>query len=148
MRRGFIVDVLTIVDVREIFKIGGKVLQPYEDVLQLENLQVSSFKKVIDKLFELRQKVKEEKFDVLKKLVKFVLNSLYGEQIRKDIEESYSCKSEHWMQTEYDEGVLDYQKNNYGNYIVEMKVVDGLPDEVKKSYHLASSFDCICIMKL
>ena len=27
-------------------------------------------------------------------LVKLIKNSLYGEQIRKDIEESYQCKSE------------------------------------------------------
>ena len=43
-------------------------------------------------------------------LVKLIMNSLYGEQIRKDIEASCSCKSEHWMLTEYDERVLDHQK--------------------------------------
>ena len=41
------------------------------------------------------------------------------------------------MQTEYDERVLDYQKINYGNYIVKMKDDEGLEDEVKKPtlYH-------------
>ena len=48
-------------------------------------------------------------------LVKLILNFLYGEQIRKDTEENYQCKSEMWMQTEYDEQVLDYQRNSYGN---------------------------------
>ena len=43
------------------------------------------------------------------------------EFLRKDILESYQCKSEMWMQTEYDERVLDYRKNNHGNYIVKMK---------------------------
>ena len=33
----------------------------------------------------------------------------------KLIEESYQCKSENWMQTKYDERVLDYQKIDYGN---------------------------------
>ena len=42
-------------------------------------------------------------------LVKLIMNSLYGEPIRKDIEGNYQCKSEHWMQTEYDGRVLDYQ---------------------------------------
>ena len=42
-------------------------------------------------------------------LVLLIMNSLYGEQIRKDIEESYQCKSEMWMQTEYDERNLDYR---------------------------------------
>ena len=60
------------------------------------------------------------------------MNSLYGEQIRKDIEESHQCKSEMWMMTEYDERVLDCQKLNYGNYIVKMKDDEGLQDEVNK----------------
>ena len=38
-----------------------------------------------------------------------------------------------WMQTEYDERVLDYQKINYGIYIVKMKDDGGLQDEVKKA---------------
>ena len=58
------------------------------------------------------------------------MNSLYGEQIRKDIEESYKCKSEMWMMTEYDELVLDYRKINYGKNIVKMKDDEGLQDEV------------------
>ena len=36
------------------------------------------------------------------------------------------------METEYDERVLDYQKINYGNYIVKMKDDESLEDEVKK----------------
>ena len=63
-------------------------------------------------------------------LVKLIMNSLYGEQIRKDIEESYQCKSEMWMTTEYDERVLDYQRINYENYIVKMIDDEGLQDEV------------------
>ena len=41
-------------------------------------------------------------------LFKLIMNSLYGVQIRKDIDQSYKCKSQHWMGTEYDENVLDY----------------------------------------
>ena len=36
------------------------------------------------------------------------------------------------MQTEYDERVVDYQKFNYGNYIVKLKDDAGLDDEVEK----------------
>ena len=60
------------------------------------------------------------------------MNSLSGVQIPKDIEESYQCKSEMWIQTEYDERVRYYQKIKYGNYIVKLKVDEGLQDEVKK----------------
>ena len=62
-------------------------------------------------------------------LVKLIMNSLYGVQIRKDIDESYSCKSETWMKTELDENVLDYWKLPIGNYVVKMKKDDGLDDD-------------------
>ena len=62
-------------------------------------------------------------------LVKLIMNSLYGVQIRKDINESYYCKSECWMKTEFDENVLDYWKLPNGNYIVKMKRDDGLDDD-------------------
>ena len=39
-------------------------------------------------------------------LVKLLMNSLYGVQIRRDFE-FYKCKSDYWMQTVYDENVLD-----------------------------------------
>ena len=51
-------------------------------------------------------------------IVKLILNSLYGELARKKNSESYECESENWMMTEFDERVLDYQKTNYGNYIL------------------------------
>ena len=90
MRNGYIVDTLTSVDIQEIVKIGGKVIQIYEGVLYRENFKISPFKKVIDELFELRQKYKNENNDVMQLLVKLIMKSLYGEQIRKDIEEKLS----------------------------------------------------------
>ena len=66
-------------------------------------------------------------------LVKLIMNSLYGEQIRRGIEESFECKSEHWMLTKFDERVLNYQKITQGSYIMRMKDDAGLEDEVKKS---------------
>ena len=61
-------------------------------------------------------------------LVKLIMNSLYGVQIRRDINESYYCKSETWIKTEFDENVLEYWKVPNGNYIVKMKRDDGLDD--------------------
>ena len=132
MRNGYIVDTLTSVDIQEIVKIGGKVIEIYEGVVYRENFKVSPFRKVIDKLFALRQKYKDEGNDVMQLLVKLLMNSLYGENIRKDIEEKFTCKSEYWMQTEYDERVKDYWKISNFNYIVKMIDDAGLEDEVKK----------------
>ena len=89
MRNGYINDTLNSVDIREIVKIGVKVIEIYEGVIYRENFKVSPFRKVIDKLFALRQKYKDENNDVMQLLVKLLMNSLYGENIRKDIEEKF-----------------------------------------------------------
>ena len=61
MRNGYIVNTLTSVDNQEIVKMSGKVVEIYEGVFYRENFKVSPFKKLIDKMFELRQKYKNEK---------------------------------------------------------------------------------------
>ena len=132
MRHGYIVDYLTSVDIQEIVKIGGKVIEIYEGVIYRENFKVSPCRKVIDKLFALRQKYKEEGNEVMQLLVKFLMNSFYGENIRKDIEEKFACKSEMWMQTEYDERLKDYWKISGNYYIVKMIDDAGLEDKTKK----------------
>ena len=132
MRYGYFIDTLTSVDIQEIIEIGGKVIQIYEGVIYRENFKVSPFRKVIDKLFALRQKYKDENNDVMQLLVKLLMNSLYGENIRKDIEEKFTCKSEAWMMSEYDERVKDYWKISGINYIVKMIDDGGLENEVKK----------------
>ena len=64
--------------------------------------------------------------------MKLLKNSLFGENIRIDIEEKFACKSEMWMQTEHDERVKDYWEISGTNYIGK-KIDDvGLEDEVKK----------------
>ena len=65
-----------------------------EGVIYLENFKKSPFRKVIEKLFALRQKDKDGKNDLMQGLVKLIMNSLYGVQNSRDINESYHCKSE------------------------------------------------------
>ena len=132
MRNGYIIITLTSVDIQEIVKIGGKVIQFYEGVIHRENFKVSPFRKVIDKLFALRQNYKDENNDVMQLLVKLLMKSLHGENIRKDKEEKIACKSEAWMMTEYDERIRDYWKISGINCIVKMIDDAGLEDEVKK----------------
>ena len=133
MRNGYIIDTLTSVDIQEIVKIGGKVLEIYEDVIYRENFKVGPFRRVIDILFKLRKKYKDENNDVMQLLVKLLMNSLYGENIRKDIEEKFVCKSEMWMTTEYDEKIKEYGKISNFNYIVKMIDDKGLEDEITKN---------------
>ena len=56
IRNRYITQVLTSVDIQGIVKIGGKVIEIYEGVIYQENYKISPLKKVIEKLFELRQK--------------------------------------------------------------------------------------------
>ena len=65
-------------------------------------------------------------------LLKNLQNSLYGEKIRKDIEEKFVSKSESWMMSKYDKKVKDYRKLGYENYIVETVDDAGLEDKIKK----------------
>ena len=51
MPNGFIIDTLTTVEIQEILKNGGKVIEIYEGVIYRENFNVSPFRKVIDKFF-------------------------------------------------------------------------------------------------
>ena len=77
MRNGYIIDTLTSVDICEIVKIGGKVIAIYEGVIYRENFKISPFTRVIEKLFALRQKYKDEKVDLLQGLVKLIMKSLW-----------------------------------------------------------------------
>ena len=132
MGNGYIINTLTSVDLQEIVKIGGKVNDFFEGVIYRGKFQISPFRKVVDKLIALRQKYTDENNDLMQLLVKFLMNSLYGEQIRNDIEESFACKSEYWMTTEYDERVGEYWRISHGIYIVKMIDDKGLEVEVKK----------------
>ena len=56
MRNGYNIDTLTTVDIQEIVKIGGKVMEIYEGVIYRENFKISPFRKIMEKLSALRQK--------------------------------------------------------------------------------------------
>ena len=75
MRIEYIVDRLTSVDICEIAKTDGKVIEIYEGVIYQENFKISLFRKVIEKLFVLRQEYKDKKNRLLQRLVKLVMNS-------------------------------------------------------------------------
>ena len=107
MRNGYTIDTLTSIDICEIVEIDGKVMEINEGVFFRGNFRISPFTKSVEKLFALRQKHKDEKNYLLQGLVILIMNSLYGVQIRRDINESYYCKLETWMKTEFDEIVLD-----------------------------------------
>ena len=89
MRHGYIIDTLTLVDICENVKTGGRNIEIHEGVIHRENFKISPFRKVIEKLFALRQEYKDKNNYLMQGLVKLFMNSLYGIQVRKDIDQSY-----------------------------------------------------------
>ena len=86
---GYLIHNLTSVDNKEIIRIGGKLIKRFEEVIFKEDSRVNNFPRVLDKKFELRKSYKERNDEVIKFLVELLMNSLYGEQIGKDIEDEY-----------------------------------------------------------
>ena len=85
MRKSYIFNTLTLVDICEIVRKVGKVIRIYEGVICRENFRISPFRKVIETLFTLTQNYKEETNDLMQELVNLFMNSLNQVQIRKDI---------------------------------------------------------------
>ena len=83
-------------------------IEIYEGVIDRENFKISPFRNVIERLFALGKKCKDEHNDLMQGVIKLKMNSLYDVEIRRDIDQSDNCKSQHCMETEYDENVLDY----------------------------------------
>ena len=61
-------------------KIGGKVIEIYKGVIYRELMENSPFRRVLENLFALKQKSKDEGKDLRQGLVKLFTNSLYGVQ--------------------------------------------------------------------
>ena len=101
-------------------------IETYEVDIYRENFERYPFRKIIEKLFTSGHKYKDEHNDLMQGLFILIMNKLYGEQIRKDIDQSYKCKPQHWMETEYDENVIDYWILPNGNYMVKFEKDDGL----------------------
>ena len=59
-------------------------------------------------MYALRQRYKGEHIVLMQSLVLLIMSSLYGVQLRRDIDDFYKCELQHRMETEYDEFVLDF----------------------------------------
>ena len=70
LRNGYKIDTIASVDICEINKIAGKVIQNYEAVISRENSKTGLFRKIIEKVFAARQKYTDEKNDLMQRSVK------------------------------------------------------------------------------
>ena len=90
-----------------------KLFEFYEGAIHKKNFNISPFRNSINKSLASRQNYEDEGKDVMQFFVNLIRNSLYGEQFRKDVEDSFARKSESWMMTEYYE-----KKKIIGKYLI------------------------------
>ena len=73
-RNGYMIDTSTSVDICEKVETGGKVIENCDSVIYWENFKLSPFRKDMKKIFDLGQKYKHERNDLMQIMVKPVMN--------------------------------------------------------------------------
>ena len=86
---GDITQHLTSVDIEEIVRIGGFVIEFFEGLI-CDNLDFNLFEKFILGVTEKRNKFKKEKKTLIQTLAKTCSNGVYGFSIRSDVLDSYN----------------------------------------------------------
>ena len=127
MRNGIIIDTLTSVDIVEIVKCGGVILDIYEGFF-CHNLEFNPYTKFVTDMFQKRDMFKSQGKDLLQNLAKKMGLSVYGGNIRKDINEEYKCVTENWMRENFDDRVKEWFPLKNGNFIVKLEDDGGFDD--------------------
>ena len=127
MRNGIIIDTLTSIDIVEIVKCGGIILDVYEGFF-CHNLEFNPYTEFVTDMFQKRDLFKSQGKDLLQNLAKKIGLSVYGGNIRKDINEEYKCVTENWMRENFDDRVKEWFPLKNGNLIVKLEDDQGVDD--------------------
>ena len=127
MRNGIIIDNLTSLDIVEIVKCGGVILEVFEGFF-CHNLEYNPYTEFVTNMFNKRDYFKSQGKDLLQNLAKKIGLSVYGGNIRKDINEEYKCVTENWMRENFDDRVKEWFPLKNGNLIVKLKDDEGVDD--------------------
>ena len=79
-------------------------------------------------MFQKRDLFKSQRKDLLQNLAKKIGLSVYGGNIRKDINEEYKCVTENWMRENFDDRVKEWFPLKNGNLIVKLEDDEGVDD--------------------
>ena len=132
-RNGKIKDTLTSVDILEIVKCGGVILEVFERFF-CNNLDYNPYSNFVTDMFEKRDLFKSQGKDLLQKLAKKIGLSVYGGNIRKDINEEYKCVTENWMKESFDDRIKEWFPSKNNNFSVKLE-----DDECVDDYDKAKS---------
>ena len=127
MRNGIIIDTLTSVDIVEIVKCGGVILEVFEGFF-CHNLEFNPYTDFVTDMFQKRDMFKSQGKDLLQNLAKKIGLSVYGGNIRKDINEEYKCVTENWMRENFDARIKEWFPLKNGNFIVKLEDDEGVDD--------------------
>ena len=126
-RNGEIIDTSTSVDIVEIVKYGGVILEVFEGFF-CHNLIFNPYTEIVTDMFKKRDLLKSQGEDLLQNLAKKIGLSVYGSNIRKYINEEYKCVTENWMRENFDDRVKDWFPLKNGNLIVKLEDDEGVDD--------------------
>ena len=127
MRNGIIIDTLTSVDIVEIVKCGGVILEVFEGFF-CHNLEYNPYTEFVTDMFRKRDMFKSQGKELLQNLAKKTGLSVYGGNIRKDINEEYKCVTENWMRENFDDRVKEWFPVKNGNLLVKLEDDEGVDD--------------------
>ena len=146
MRNGIILDTLLSVDIVEIVKYGFVILEVFEGFF-CHNLEYNPYTEFVTDMFEKRDMFKSQRKGLLQNLAKKIGLSVYGGNIRKDINEEYRCVTENWMKENFNDRVKEWFPLKNGNLIVKLEDDEGVDDFDKaKSINTMPSHFGSCIL--
>ena len=127
MRNGIFIDSLTSVDIVEIVKYGGVILVVFEGFF-CHNMNFNPYTEFVTDMFQKRDLFKSQGKDILQNLAIKIGLSVYGGNIRKDINEEYKCVTENWMKENFDDRVKEWFSLKNGNLIEKLEDEEGVDD--------------------
>ena len=141
MRNGVKIDTLTSVDMVEIVKRGGFILEVFEGFF-CHNLECNPYTEFLTDTFEKRYLFKSLGKALLQNLAKKIGSSVYRGNFRKYINEEYNYVTETWMRKNSTNRVKELIPLKNGNLIAKLEDDVGVDDydKAKSKKQLSISF--------
>ena len=94
------------VDIVGIVKCGGVDLELFENFFR-HNMQYKPHTEFLNDLVAKRGRYKKQRRDLLQKLSKKIANSVFGRNIRWDVNDHFKCVTDNWMKENYNDRVKE-----------------------------------------
>ena len=115
-----IIDTLTGIDIIEIVKCGGIILEDHERFF-CHFLEFNPYIDFVTDMFEKRDFFISQGKDLFQNLAKKIRLSVYGGNIRKDKDEEYKCVTDTWMRENFDDRVREWFSLRNSNLIKKIR---------------------------